>query len=274
MQSLLKFIQKYSNFLVFLNLEVVAFLLLTSYNEYPQSSVFSTANRIVAFNYQIGNNISSYFHLKATNEALEEENVALRNQIAVLQNQLEDSIEHSAYTYSHLDYTYIPAKVIQLTTNKRSNYLTINKGRRDSVYQGMGIRNAEGVVGIVSTVGEKFSIVLPIINTNSHISCKFTKNGYYGTIEWDGVNCKYAQLADVASHLSVEPGDTIVTSGLSPVFPEGIPIAIVEKAELKEGASYYTIRVRLNTDFRKIEYVQLINNQTYNELNELTDETD
>lgn len=273
MQSLLKFIQRYSNFLVFLNLEVVAFLLLTSYNEYPQSSIFSTANSIIAWNYEIGNTISSYFQLKSTNEALEEENVALRNQIAALQNQLEDSLEQGGYTYSHLDYTYIPAKVIQLTTDKHSNYLTINKGRRDSVYQGMGVRNSEGIVGIVSTVGERFSIVIPVINTNSHISSKFTKNGYYGTIEWDGVNCRYAQLVDVASHLDVEQGDTIVTSGLSPIFPADIPIAVVEHAELKEGASYYTIRVRLNTDFRKIEYVQLINNHAYNELRELADET-
>ena len=274
MQSLLKFIQKYSNFLVFLNLEVVAFLLFMSYNEYPKSSLLSTANQVVAINYQIGNSISSYFQLKSTNEALEEENAALRNQIISLQNQLEDSIEHSAYTYSHLDYTYIPAKVIQGTVNKNSNYLTINKGKRDGVYEGMGVRNAEGVVGIVTTVGDKFSIVLPVINTNSHISCKFAKNGYFGTIEWDGYSCHYAQLIDVASHLSVEQGDTIVTSGLSPIFPADIPIAIVDNVELREGASYYTIRVRLNTDFRKIGYVQLINKQSYNEFKSLTDEAD
>ncbi len=272
MRSLLKFIQRYSNFLVFINLEVVAFLFLLSYNEYPKSSVLSTANQVVAWNYKMGNNISSYFHLKATNEALEAENTALRNQIIALQNQLEDSIELSGYTYSHLDYTYIPAKVIQATTNKHNNYLTINKGKRDGVYEGMGVRNAEGVVGIVSTVGEKYSIVLPVINTNSHISCKFVKNGYWGTLEWDGSNYQYAQLIDVASHLSVEPGDTIVTSGLSPIFPADIPVAIVEKAELKEGASYYSIRVRLNTDFRKIGYVQLINKQSYDEIKSLTDE--
>ena len=272
MRSLLKFIQRYSNFLVFINLEVVAFLFLLSYNEYPKSSVLSTANQVVAWNYKMGNNISSYFHLKATNEALEAENTALHNQIIALQNQLEDSIELSGYTYSHLDYTYIPAKVIQATTNKHNNYLTINKGKRDGVYEGMGVRNAEGVVGIVSTVGEKYSIVLPVINTNSHISCKFVKNGYWGTLEWDGSNYQYAQLIDVASHLSVEPGDTIVTSGLSPIFPADIPVAIVEKAELKEGASYYSIRVRLNTDFRKIGYVQLINKQSYDEIKSLTDE--
>ncbi len=272
MRSLLKFIQRYSNFLVFINLEVVAFLFLLSYNEYPKSSILSTANQVVAWNYKMGNNISSYFHLKSTNEALEAENTALRNQIIALQNQLEDSIELSGYTYSHLDYTYIPAKVIQATTNKHNNYLTINKGKRDGVYEGMGVRNAEGVVGIVSTVGEKYSIVLPVINTNSHISCKFVKNGYWGTLEWDGSNYQYAQLIDVASHLSIEPGDTIVTSGLSPIFPADIPVAIVEKAELKEGASYYSIRVRLNTDFRKIGYVQLINKQSYDEIKSLTDE--
>ena len=274
MQSLLRFIQRYSNFLVFLNLEVVAFLLFMSYNEYPKSSVFSTANQIIAFNYRIGNNISSYFHLKSANEALEEENATLRNEIIALQNQLEDSIERSAYTYSHLDYTYIPAKVIQATTNKHSNYLTINKGQRDGVYEGMGVRNADGVVGIVTTVGEKYSIVIPVINTNSHISCKFAKNGYFGTIDWDGYNYRYAHLIDIASHMSVEKGDTIVTSGLSPIFPSDIPLAIVEDVELKEGASYYTIRVRLNTDFRRIEYVQLINKQSYKEFQSLTDEAD
>ena len=262
MQSLLKFIQKYSNFLIFIILEVVAFLLLTSYNEYPKSSVLSTSNAVVAFNYKVTNNIVSYFRLQSVNGQLQQENTDLRNQIAMLQNMLEDSLEHH-YTYSHLDYTYIPAKVIQLSTDKQHNFLTINKGARDSVYRGMGVCNNEGVVGIVTTVGERFAVVIPIINTNSKISAKFLKNGYYGTIEWDGLDYRYASLTDIASHLAVNEGDTIVTSGLSPVFPADIPLAIVEKAELKQGDSYYTIKVRLQTDFRKLNYVQLINNHTF-----------
>ena len=265
MQSLLKFIQKYSNFLIFFILEVVAFLLLTNYNEYPKSSLLSTSNAIVAFNYKLADDVSSYFQLNSINEQLQQENAYLRNKIAELENQLEDSVEHSEYVYSHLDYTCIPAKVIQLSTNKQHNFLTVNKGLRDSVYQGMGVRNSKGVVGIVTTVSNSFAVVIPIINTNCRISGKFLKNGYYGTIEWDGVDYRYAQLTDIASHLSVEKGDTIVTSGLSPVFPADIPLAIVENAELKEGDSYYTIKVRLQTDFRKLNYVQLIDNHVYNE---------
>ena len=263
MQSLLKFIQKYSNFLIFFILEVVAFLLLTNYNEYPKSSVLSTSNAIAAFNYQIADNVTSYFHLGFVNKQLQQENADLRNQIAELQNLLEDSVEQHQYTYAHLDCDYIPAKVIQLSTNRPNNFLTINKGLRDSVYQGMGVRNNEGVVGIVTTVSNKFAVVIPVINTNCRISGKFLKNGYYGTVEWDGLDSRYAQLTDIASHLSVKVGDTIVTSGLSPVFPENIPLAVVEKAELKEGDSYYTIKVRLQTDFRKLNYVQLIDNHTH-----------
>ena len=265
MQSLLKFIQKYSNFLIFFILEVVAFLLLTSYNEYPKSSMLSTSNAIIAFNYKVANDMSSYFRLRSVNDQLQAENAGLRSQIAALQSLLEDSVEQSEYVYSHLDYDCIPAKVIQLSTDKQHNFLTINKGLRDSVYQGMGVRNSEGVVGIVTTVSNYFAVVIPVINTNCRISGKFLKNGYYGTVEWDGLDYRYAQLTDIASHLTVQEGDTIVTSGLSPVFPENIPLAVVEHAELKEGDSYYTITVRLQPDFRRLNYVQLIDNHTYNE---------
>ena len=265
MQSLLKFIQKYSNFLIFIILEVVAFLLLTSNNEYPKSSMLSTSNAIAAFNYKVADDVTSYFKLRSVNDQLQEENAVLRSQLAELQNLHEDSVEQAAYRYAHLDYSCIPAKVIQLSTNKQHNFLTINKGRRDSLYQGMGVRNGEGVVGIVTTVSERFAVVIPIINTNSRISAKFKKNGYYGTVEWDGLDYRYARLTDVASHLEVSEGDTIVTSGLSPVFPADIPLAIVESAKLGEGDSYYTIKVRLQTDFRKLNYVQVIDNHTYTE---------
>jgi len=274
MQSLLKFIQKYSNFLVFLALEVVAFLLLTSNNEYPKSSVLSTANSIAAFNYKVADDVVSYFQLRSANTILAQENAELRNRVTELENLLEDSVERNGYTYAHLDIRYIPARVVYANTNRMHNYLTINKGERDGVYVGMGVRNHEGVVGIVKTVGNKFSVVIPVINTHSHISVKFAKNGYCGTISWDGVDYRYAQLVDIASHVSVLEGDTILTSGLSALFPADIPMAIVDKAELKEGDSYYTIRVRLATDFRKIDYVQLIDNKNYQEQEAIQDALD
>lgn len=174
-----------------------------------------------------------------------------------------DSAEQESVTH----YQY--AKVVQMTTNRLHNYLTINRGRKDGLRIGQGVRNEEGAVGIVRTVGTNYSVVLPLINTHTNLSCRFAKNDYIATLQWNGKDSRFAQLADVAAHMVVNPGDTIVTSGLSPVFPEGIPVGIVENSTLKEGDSYYTIRVRLHTNFKRLKYVEVVENIHQQELEEL-----
>jgi rod shape-determining protein MreC len=116
--------------------------------------------------------------------------------------------------------------------------------------------------------------VLPIINTQTNLSCRFAKNDYIGTLQWDGKDSRFALLTDIAAHMVVNPGDTIITSGLSPVFPEGIPVGIVENSVLKEGDSYYTIRVRLHTNFKRLKYVEIVQNAHQSELEELTNGLD
>lgn len=259
MQTLLKILARYSNFLVFIVLEVVAFLLISLNSAYPRSSMLSTANGIVAWQYEIIDEIGDYLHLKRVNADLAKENAVLRSQVE--QN-----------TTFHAEYQ--SAKVVQLTTEEQHNYITINRGEEDGVYQGMGVRNAEGVVGIVRTVGEHYSVVQPIINTTSQLSCRMAKNDYISTLVWNGRDYRFAQLHDVATHIQVEPGDTIVTSGLSPAFPADIPVGIVESCKLGKGDSYYTIRVRLNTDFRRLKYVEVICNNDRFELEDLNNGLD
>lgn len=269
MHNLLKFISRYSNFLVFILLEVVAFLLIVHNDIYPQSSVLSTANRVVAWNYKVASDITGYFGLRTQNAELAEENVMLRNRLNELENLAENVAMDSVYRFAQYDVHYLPAKVVQMTTNQQHNYMTINRGNRDGVRVGMGVRNQEGVVGIVRTVGGKYSIIQPIINTHTNLSCRFAKNDYAGTLIWNGYDSRFAQLTDVATHIQVNRGDTIVTSGLSPIFPADIPVGIVENAELGEGDSYYTIRVRLATNFRRLKYVEVIENDDLEEINAL-----
>ena len=258
MQNLLKILLRYSNFLVFIALEVAAFLLIIFNNPYPRSSVLSTANDVVAWQNEQVSEVSGYFSLRTQNEQLAVENAELRNQICSMKSeQIGEPI------------SYLPAKVVQMTTDELHNYLTINRGSKDGIVRGQGVRNADGVVGIVRTVGRNYSVVLPIINTHTNLSCRFAKNDYIGTLQWDGKDSRFAQLADVAAHMVVNTGDTIVTSGLSPVFPEGIPVGIVENSTLKEGDSYYTIRVRLYTNFKRLKYVEVVQNAAQKEMEEL-----
>ena len=277
MHTLLKFILRYGNFLLFLLLEVAAFLLVVWSNAYPRSSALSTANRLVAWQYEMVAEVTGYFGLKGVNERLAAENAALRSQLEN-SGQWEESVADSTKILSTNSKSpfkgdlegpriiYREGKVVQMTMNGMRNYLTINRGEEDGVYEGMGVRNEEGAVGIVATVGKHYAVVLPLINIETHLSCRFLKNDYIGTLQWDGRDTRFAELADVATHLEVNVGDTIVTSGLSTSFPVGVPVGVVEECRLEEGASYYTVRVRLATDFRRLRYIEVIDNEDVEEI--------
>ena len=101
MQNLLKILLRYGNFLVFICLEVAAFLLFSFNNAYPRSSVFSTANQLVAWQHEQVSEIKSYFGLKELNEHLARENAQLHNLLSALQEADSDSLSQQTPAYTH-----------------------------------------------------------------------------------------------------------------------------------------------------------------------------
>ena len=274
MKNLLQFLIRYSNFLIFLILEVVAFILITTTNHYQRSATWSSANKVVAFVHQTTNNLVGYFSLRKENLRLAEENAQLKTQLMAIENANEYALERdSLYIYSHLDWEYIPAKVINITTHKQHNYLTINKGARDGIAKDMGVVNQDGVVGIVSAVGEIFSLVVPLIHTEMNVSCRIQTNNYIGRTLWKGNNYRQLQLEDISRHVEVNNGDTIITSGLTPVFPYGILVGVVEQTNLTSGDNYHHITLDIATDYRKINYVQVIHNRATHSIDNIENES-
>ena len=100
MRNLIQILLRYSNFLIFLILEVVAFILICTSNEYQRSAVWSSANRMVAGVNNIQTTIGDYFHLRAENEQLAVENAQLKSALMLLENQFESAVERdSQYIY-------------------------------------------------------------------------------------------------------------------------------------------------------------------------------
>ena len=272
MRNLLDFIVRYSHLLLFLLLEVVAFWLITHYQSYSQATLFTTANQMVAGINQAGDNTADYFHLRRQNEQLNEQICRLQTEVQMLHNQLEQYTEDSCwqdsttYHYAHLGYHIIPAKVIDITTHQEHNYLTLNKGKRDGIADGMGVICGESIVGVVSKVNEHFALVVPLIHTSISISARIKKNSQIGFTRWNGIQSHYVHLMEVGRHIPVEEGDTVVTSGMTATFPEGLLIGVTDKVRLDEGDNYYNIRLRLSTDFGKLNYVQVLDNTMRSEL--------
>ena len=262
MRNLLDFLLRYSNFLIFLILEVVAFILIGTTHEYQNSTFWSSANRIVAGSNNIKTSITEYLSLREDNMELAAENAMLKTQLMATLNNAEAVIERdSQYVYSHLDWEYLPAKVIDISTHKQHNYLTINKGSRDGVEKDMGVVCAKGIVGIVSSVSEKYSLVVPLIHSEISISCRLKDNGQIGGTQWDGKDYRYVNLTHISRHITVFQGDTVVTSGLTPVFPENILVGTVYRTKLKAKDNYHTTLLELCTNYRSLKYVQVLHNK-------------
>ena len=263
MRNLLQFLARYSNFLIFLILEVVAFILITTTHPYQRSAVWASANRLVAGIESVTTTISDYFALKQDNQRLAEENALLKNQLMAQANQLETMAENdSQYIYSQLDWEYVPAKIVRLTTHNQHNYLIINKGMRDSIEVDMGVLSHDGVVGIVSAVGEKYSVVVPIIHVGMNLSCRLKSNNYIGRTQWNGRQYDEVNLEDISRHVEVVVGDTVVTSGLTNVFPEGILVGVVSETDMTESDNYHRTTLKLATDYKMVKYVQVIRNRS------------
>jgi rod shape-determining protein MreC len=133
---------------------------------------------------------------------------------------------------------------------------------RDSIEVDMGVLSHDGVVGIVSAVGEKYSVVVPIIHVGMNLSCRLKSNNYIGRTQWNGRQYDEVNLEDISRHVEVVVGDTVVTSGLTNVFPEGILVGVVSETDMTESDNYHRTILKLATDYKMVKYVQVIRNRS------------
>jgi rod shape-determining protein MreC len=278
MKNLINFLIHHSGLLLFIILEIISFIMMINSQEYQKSVFLSSSNAVVATLYNWTNSVGEFFKLRNANNQLSSENTDLKNQIIDLQNKLNafkpsltDSLNFELSPEN--EYRFISAKVINNSTDKFQNYLTLNKGSKDGIKPDMGVVSSEGVVGIIKSVSPHFSVVIPILNPKIQISCKFKRTDYTGSLVWNGEDYRYANLVDIARHVDIRLGDTIVTSGFTRTFPEGIPVGIVENYNIKESDAYYNIKVKLAVNFRTLTYVNVINYLNYQEQKQLEEKT-
>lgn len=260
---------RYGGTFLFVILEVVSLLIVVNQNSFQHASFLSSSNEAAASLLNTESALTSYFGLKETNRQLADENTALQNRVTQLQGRLEllkDSTHGNLQIAPDQAYRYVSAKVIGNSVNKLQNYITLNKGRLDGIQPEMGVVVNQGIVGIVTAVSDHFSAVMSLLNSKSQLSCKIKRTNDFGRLVWNGVDSDFAQLLEVSRHADVRVGDTLITSGFSAIFPEGIPVGIVTQSSRPSTSSYYDITAKLTTDFRTLTYVMVIQYRNMEEL--------
>ena len=162
------------------------------------------------------------------------------------------------------------AHVINNSISRPFNYLTINKGARDGIRPELGVIDQNGVVGIVSNVGQGSARVISLLNPHFRLSCKIKRSDYFGSLVWDGQSPEEALLEELPRHTVFNIGDTIVTSGYSAVFPAGLPVAVVLDDNTDKNQNFFSLRVKLLADFTTLGNVQVVVNSQADEIRALS----
>lgn len=265
MRNLLEFLAKYNHWFLFLLLEVFSFVLLFQYNSYQGSVWFSSANFVSGKVYEWESEIGSYFSLTKVNEELTKRNLVLEQQVSSLSEKLtvatgDSSFLHAPELQKLAKYKLMPAKVISNMIDKHDNFITIDKGSADGIKKDMGVVSGNGVVGIVYLVSKHYAIILPVLNSESNVSCKIEGRGYFGYLHWNGGYSSMAYVDDVPRHAHFKIGDYVVTSGYSSVFPPGIMVGQVRYVFNSPDGISYRLKVKLATDFGNLRNVCVIDN--------------
>jgi len=303
-ENLVKFIVRFHFIILFIVLEVFSLSLAINNDEAKRSVIVSSANAVSGFFYKYFNVFSNYINLKTENQGLHAQNRQLQTDIDSLKSVLNslpywknsknpyyfpkeiilsdsasftkseqhnDSIEVTEFKALpiYIDtvqrYYYMSAKVIKNSVNTKYNFLTLDKGKNDGIAPDMAVISTKGVVGIVSKVSNNFASVISILNVNLGISAKIRNNDYFGSIVWDGNDYTTVSLKEIPNQVQVHIGDTIVTSGYSATFPEGIPVGTICDFKPAKGSNFLNISVRLMTDFKNVTYIFIISDTLRNE---------
>lgn len=269
MRSLFRFLLRNYFVMMFLALEVISFSLMVSYNNYQRVTFINSSNDVVGTVYERFSHFDDYFSLSRTNTRLAAENASLRKQLQMRMALQEKYPVNRPDTVDAPAYYFTSAKVIGNSVNKQFNYITLNKGARHGIKPDMGIISSDGVVGVITNVSQNYSTGLSLLNKRLSIPAKITKNNYFGALVWDGEHSNTADLKEIPFHIMVNVGDTVVTSGYSSIFPEGLMIGTITKWEQDAGTNFYNIKVELSTNFRTLKYVEVVRNTKQAELKKL-----
>ena len=268
MRNLLDFLTKYHHWFLFIFLEVTSGVLLFKYNSYQGSVWLSSANVVTGKIHEWESKALSFFGLSKANEELALRNFYLERQVDQLRRLYTEATQDTtAMQRSELEflsqYQLIPAKIVDNSTNKLENLMTIDKGRADGVEVDMGVACGNGVVGVVYLVGDHYSVVIPVLNaSSSRISCAIRGRGYFGYLHWYGGDPTIAYVEDIPRHAKFKLGEWVVTSGFSSIFPSGVLVGKIEQAYNSSDGLSYKLKVQLSTDFSCVRDVFVISDKS------------
>lgn len=270
MRNLLLLIKQFYAFFIFLVLELICLVIVFRNNSYQQASYINTSRSFTGFIFTQKDKLTGFINLREVNDSLMNENARLRQALGIQEavNPLKDSSFTKSVTSDSVTrtvhYHYTPARVLNNTVDQEINYLTLNVGKNQGIRPRMAVVSPNGIVGRISHVSDNYSVALSFLSDKLNVSV-MVADGVVGKLSWDGNDPAYGILTGIPQSVKLKPRDSVFTSGFGD-FPEKILVG--RAAQVLSGTSY---KIYLSTNFRKLHFVYVIQNDVNIERKKLED---
>jgi len=197
--------------------------------------------------------------LRQRNAELETEVSRLQAQVVQLQNSVSQADALAAlvnFSRTSPENSYTAASVIGRDPSPFLRYIIIDKGSNRGLRRGMPVVTDQGLVGRVDAVINSAARVQLITDVSSSVNIRLEKAKkeaiLTGTVAGDLV------LDLVSQDVTIEPGDLVLTSGLSGGFPADLIIGQVLNARKTDSDLFQEAVVQPVVDFTKLKIVLII----------------
>ncbi|MGB5529820.1 MAG: rod shape-determining protein MreC [Ignavibacteriaceae bacterium] len=248
---------RFKEYFILTLLVIISLTLLTQNNNQQVQKVRAVAFGSFATVSSLFYDLFNITQLRNENKALRQTNAELMLQLSMLREQgiLNRELNGMLGYKDTASLPLTPATIVSKSLSITQNTITINEGTVKGIKPGMPVISYRGVVGIIQTCSDNFSIARTLKNVDLKLTVKNEKNRLNGIMKWDG---EKLVIVDVPKTYDFDIGDRIVTSEMSSIIPVPIPVGIIAKIEEEQTGILNLIHVTPFEEVLTVEHVFIL----------------
>lgn len=264
LNKLLVIIQKNKHHITFILSVILSFILLYNSDSNQLTQLRLTVNKVTTY-------IKSPFTRFNILTKTAQENDILREQLMFMSLENETLLEYEAENVKlkellnfkrETTIEIIPAKVTNMGLTSNLLSMTIDVGSEARIKKNNPVLTPSGIIGKITVVNKKSSIVQLISDPDFRISVRFLPSGATGILRWRTNNI--CDVREVYKNSDINVGDRVITSGLSDIFPADLPIGIVTSVTHDRSQFQKIVSIRIEDNLSSLIFVFVIlNEKTY-----------
>lgn len=248
---------QFREYLVLVLLVIISLSLLTQNNNPQVQKVRAVAFGSFATVTSVFYDLFNITQLKNENQVLRKLNAEMMIHLSMLREQgiLNRELKGMLGIKDTTSLPLMPATIVSKSLSITQNTITINAGIKEGIKPGMPVLSYRGLVGIIQTCSENFSIARTIKNVDLKLTVKNESKRLNGIMKWDG---EKLVIVDVPRTFDFDVGDRIVTSEISSIIPIPIPVGIVSNIEEDKTGLLNLIHIKPFEEVLSVENVFIL----------------